>query len=448
MKKNTSPVILALVAEGFLMRLGFGIVSFTLPLYARHLGLSLTETGGLIALTGAVKVALKPAAGWLSDRVGSKRGLVAALGLRSIVAFLFAFASTRWQLYALRTIHGLSTSIRDPAVNALIAENADEKAMGSAFAWYFTAKSLANALGKAVAGVLLTLTASSFSTVFLITWVISSLTLPAVIFLVPRVRNDAVEQDGESESAVAGDSASPETRGSPDSFYAKAFSVVGLGFLISVTASMIDRFYPILATEYAGMTEAQAGAVYLASAAVTLVAGPLFGWMSDRLGRKPTVAARSIANAGSSFLYLLVPNSFGFTAGKLLDDGGRAGFRPAWGALKADLCRLKGGQRAQMMGFMDMGDDAGDILGPIGGALLWDAWGLTGLLGTRIALAALTEVYAATVIWRRPRGQISTAAGQLDRDRQALEESENLRTSIDVDRVERAPSELQPSGPT
>jgi MFS family permease len=435
--KNTRPVLLALVAEGFLMRLGFGIVSFTLPLYARHLGLSLTETGALIALTGAVKVALKPAAGWLADRVGPKRGLVAALGLRSIVAFLFAFASTRWQLYALRTIQGLSTSVRDPAVNALIAENADKKAMGSAFAWYFTAKSLANAVGKAVAGALLTLTASSFSAVFLVTWAISSLTLPAVIFLVPRARNDDVEQDSEGESAVSADSAG-DTRGSPQSFYSKAFSVVGLGFLISVTASMIDRFYPILATEYAGMTEAQAGAVYLASAAVTLVAGPLFGWMSDRLGRKPTVAVRSVANAGSSLLYLLVPNSLGFTAGKLLDDGGRAGFRPAWGALKADLCSLKKGRRAQMMGLMDVGDDAGDIMGPIGGALLWDAWGITGLLGTRIALAALTEVYAATVIWRR-REPISRAAGQADRDRQMLEQSRNLIKRIKAVRVERAP---------
>src|ERR671931_333956 len=182
---TTSPAILALVAEGFLMRLGFGIISFALPLYARYLGLSLAETGTLLALTGVVKVALKPVMGWCADRVGTKRGLVVALGLRSLVSFLFAFASAPWQLYSIRTIHGLSTSVRDPAVNALIAEHGDEKAMGSAFAWYFTAKSLANSLGKAVAGALLTLTGSNFTAVFLLTWGISSLTLPAVILFVP-----------------------------------------------------------------------------------------------------------------------------------------------------------------------------------------------------------------------------------------------------------------------
>jgi MFS family permease len=399
---KTSPVILALVAEGFLMRLAFGIIAFTLPLYARHLGLNLAETGGLLALTGVVKVALKPVMGWVADRVGAKRGLVAALGIRSLVSFLFAFAFAPWQLYAIRTIHGLSTSVRDPAVNALIAEHGDEKAMGSAFAWYFTAKSLANSLGKAVAGALLTLTASNFTTVFLLTWGISSLTLPAVMLFVPGAKRKLeAEPRHAGESSVAVAPARPEESGEHRSLYARVAPLLGLGFLISVTGSMIDRFYPILATEYAGMSEARAGVVYLASTVVTLIAGPLFGWVSDRFGRKPTVAVRSLANAGSSLLYLLVPNSVGFTLGKLLDDGGRAGFRPAWGALKADVASLRKNQRAQMMGWMDLGDDAGDVVGPVGGGLLWDAWGIVGLLITRIALAGVTEVYAAAVMWRR-----------------------------------------------
>src|SRR5437867_5681294 len=97
--RNMNPALMALVAEGFLMRLSFGIIAFALPLYARHLGLSLAETGALIALTGVVKVALKPVMGWLADRVGTKRGLVAGLGLRSLVSFLLAFATTPWQIY-------------------------------------------------------------------------------------------------------------------------------------------------------------------------------------------------------------------------------------------------------------------------------------------------------------------------------------------------------------
>jgi len=397
--RSHGPALAALVAEGFLMRLGYGILSFTLPLYARHLGLNLAETGALIAVTGMVKVALKPAAGWLADRVGAKQGLVSALVLRSLVSLLFAFTGVPWQLYALRTVHGLSTSMRDPTVNALIAENGDEKAMGSAFAWYFTAKSLANGLGKAVAGGLLVLTASNYTAVFLVTWLVSSLTLPAVILFVPgarRARPDT-EHDGGAIAAPLASAGPPAAPARPP-LRKRVASLVGLGFLISVTASMIDRFYPILATEVAHMSPGRAGLVYLASALVALVAGPLFGWASDTFGRKPTVVVRSVANAGSSLLYLVSPTPAGFTVGKLLDDGGRAGFRPAWGALKADVSNVDRTQRARLMGVMDVGDDLGDVLGPIAGGLLWGAWGVTGLLLTRVALAGLTELVAASLL--------------------------------------------------
>ena len=406
--RPSSPALAALVAEGFLMRLGYGILSFTVPLYARHLGLNLAETGALIAVTGIVKVALKPAAGWLADRIGAKRGLVASLSLRSVVSFLFAFAFAPWQLYTLRTLHGLSTSMRDPTVNALIADTGDEKAMGSAFAWYFTAKSLANALGKAIAGALLAITASNFTIVFLATWAISSLTLPAVILFVPGTRRARPADDADvapavpaAEAEAADPPAGPAQAGRP--LRRRVTSLVGLGFLISVTASMIDRFYPILATEVAHMSPARAGMVYLASALVALVAGPLFGWASDTLGRRPTVVFRTAANAGSSLLYLVSPNPAGFTVGKLLDDGGRAGFRPAWGALKADVSNVDRSQRARLMGIMDIGDDLGDVLGPIAGGLLWGAWGITGLLLVRVALAGLTEWVAASVLSDRSR---------------------------------------------
>jgi MFS family permease len=307
----------------------------------------------------------------------------------------------------------MSTSMRVPTVNALIADTGDEKAMGSAFAWYFTAKSLANALGKAVAGGLLALTASNYTLVFLATWVISSLTLPAVILFVPRARRavqagDAAQAPGAAARDAAPMAAPPLETAAPSpsstpgpSLQRRVGSLVGLGFLISVTASMIDRFYPILATEVAHMSPARAGLVYLASAFVALVAGPLFGWASDRFGRRPTVIARSAANAGASLLYLASPTPMGFTVGKLLDDGGRAGFRPAWGALKADISNANRTQRARLMGVMDVGDDLGDVLGPIAGGLLWGAWGITGLLLTRVALAGLTEVVAAGVL--KPR---------------------------------------------
>src|SRR5437879_9710358 len=103
MKRQVNISLLAIVGEGLLSRLSFGLISFTLPLYARHLGLSLTEVGILAALNSAVAVALKPLLGWAADRFGLKRTFVAAISLRSLVSLLLGFASVPWELFAIRS---------------------------------------------------------------------------------------------------------------------------------------------------------------------------------------------------------------------------------------------------------------------------------------------------------------------------------------------------------
>src|SRR5207244_9466485 len=93
MKRRLAVPLMAIIAEGLLSRLSFGLISFSLPLYARHLGLSLTEVGVLAALNSAVALGLKPVMGWAADRVGLKRTYLAAISLRSLVSLSLGFAS-------------------------------------------------------------------------------------------------------------------------------------------------------------------------------------------------------------------------------------------------------------------------------------------------------------------------------------------------------------------
>src|SRR5438552_4217197 len=127
MKPKINVSLMAIVAEGLLSRLRFGLISFSLPLYARHLGLSIEEVGILAALNSAVAVASKPTMGWAADRFGLKRMYVVAIRLRSLVSLALSFATIPWELFAIRSAHGLSMSLRDPSANALIAEHGTEK---------------------------------------------------------------------------------------------------------------------------------------------------------------------------------------------------------------------------------------------------------------------------------------------------------------------------------
>jgi MFS family permease len=387
----------AIVAEGFLSRLSFGIVSFALPLYAfRELGLGLAALGVLVSLNLVVALALKPAMGALADRIGLKRSFTASIGLRSVVSLLLVFAALPWQLFAIRTIHGVSIALRDPSVFVLIADHGGKKAIASAFAWYQTAKSVAGALGKGMGGVLLGLTASNFSLVFLIAFVLSALPILVVLRYVREPR-----QDGQAASeAAAAAAAQPIARASPERESAQERSskpavlpFMGFGFLVSSTAYMLANLFPVFAVEYAGLTAGQAGIIYMIAASLTLT-GPFFGWLSDNVSRRLVLSVRSAANVASSVIYFAAPSFAGLTAGRALDDMGKAAFRPAWGAMMAEVANLDRRRRARTMGAMSSGEDAGEIAGPILAGLLWSAWGVPVLLGVRIALAVVTELYS------------------------------------------------------
>lgn len=410
---HVAPALSAVIAEGFLSRLSFGLISFALPLYARHLGLSLTETGFLFSLNLIAEQAFKPVMGWVADRFGLKRSFTTAIAIRSLVALLLAFAGAPWQIYAIRILHGVSESLRDPSVNALIAENAGKKSLASSFAWYATAKTVAGSLGKGAAGVLLQLTVYSYSTVFIVAFILSILPLYTVArYIRDERRSDRLDDGVENPAPVTEPTQeAPAVEQRPAAILPMAI----LGFLISGTANMIHSLFPILAIEYAGLTAAETGIIYAISIVVTVVSGPLFGWMSDNLSRRLVLLVRGASNTLSSLVYIFFPNFWGVTAGRAVDDVGKAAFRPAWGALMAYASSFNRQRRVRTMSYLSMGEGLGEIAGPILAGLLWSAWGIPVMLGARVVLALIGEIYAMIVAGPLERVEGYAATGERGR---------------------------------
>jgi MFS family permease len=431
--RSADPALSAMVAEGFLSRLSFGIVSFALPLYALELGLGLTAIGVLASLNLMVAIALKPLAGWVADRVGLKLSLGAAIALRSAVSLLLALATVPWQLFATRSLHGVSIALRDPAVNALLAEGASQERIASAFAWYQTAKSVAGSLGKVLAGVAIAVTASSWSLVFGLAFLLSA--LPAYV-VVRYVREPDRGLAGAAAPGATGRAAperatpaAPERAPSePAERRSGVMRFAGVGFAISGTGHMLSTLFPVLAVEYAGLSAAQAGLLYSVSAVVAL-SGPAFGWLSDNVSRRLVLQLRGAANVASSALYLVAPGLAGFAVGKAVDDAGKAAFRPAWGALMAHVSSFDRRRRAQLMGYMSAGEDAGEMAGPVLAGLLWGTFGAPVLLATRIGLALGAEVFT----WRMTRDLKEEPAA-----RRSVRDSERVRPAGDSERARPA----------
>jgi MFS family permease len=385
MKNRARFALLAIIAEGLFSRLSFGIIGFALPLYARHLGLSYAQIGVLVSLNSAVALLFKPLLGWVGDRFGLKRTFVTSIAMRSLVSLLLAFAAGPWALYAIRSLYGVSMSLRDPSANGLIAELGGNKSIASAFAWYQTARQVANSVSKAFAGILLAFTASSYPVVFVVAFALSLLPVILVMFLVDEPASHHAVPEVESTAAQ-------ETATAPKKTSVLPF--VGFGFLVAGTAEMLSGLFPVIATEYGHLTKAQAGIIYTVSTLIAIFSGPVFGWLSDHVSRKLTLVVRSIANTFSSALYLIAPTYFGIGAARAIDDMGKAAFRPAWGALMAQISGADKRNRARTMSWLSMGEDAGGVAAPLLAGFLWNTWGIAALMGARILLAIVTEAYA------------------------------------------------------
>jgi MFS family permease len=387
MKPRRNLSLPAIIAEGLFSRLSFGVIGFALPLYARHLGLSLSTIGVLIALNSAVALLCKPILGRVGDRFGLKKTFVASIGLRSLVSLLLAFATAPWALFAVRGLYGVSMSLRDPSANGLIAEHGGSRSIASTFAWYQTARQVAASLSKALAGILLAATASNYPLVFFVAFGLSVLpVLVVAIFVRENVeapRHSAANQPAPTEDPVSCSAIQP-----------RLLPLMGFGFLVAGTAEMLSGLFPVIATEYGHLSKAQAGIIYTVSTLIAIISGPMFGWLSDRVSRKLTLLVRSAANILSSVVYLIAPTYAGIGVAKSVDDMGKAAFRPAWGALMAQVSKADKKHRARTLSWLSMAEDAGGVAAPVLAGFLWSMWGIAALMGARIALAIVTELYA------------------------------------------------------
>lgn len=382
---RANPAITAVIAESFLTRLGFGMVGFVLPLFAIYLGMSLVEVGMLYVFRTASILMIKPVMGWAADRFGAKRTLVFAVIMRCIVGFLFIFATLPWHLYAIRILSGAMTAARDPSASALIAEHGDKKNMASTFAWYVTAREVGKSLGYGLCGLLITAT-GGYRLVFIIAFITSC---TALITVMRYLREDINEEmKYEADVPVASEEAQPSDHRMRLLHYA------GFGLMVAFIADMMRGFFPIIAIQYAHLSEAEAGIAASASSIFIIVAGPFFGWLSDNVSRKLALGTRSFANIFSSLLYIFLPTFSGFLMARVLDDTGKAAFRPAWGAMLAELSESQPLRRGRTISYVDSASTFGEMLGPMIAGLLLAGFGIPAMLGVRAALSLVVELQA------------------------------------------------------
>ena len=349
-----------------------------LPLFARELGASPATVGLVVAASTLTGVVLKFPAGALSDVLGRRAVLLTAAVVFALLPVSYLAVGGLFLLVVIRVIHGSATALFGPTVSATLSDLAPPDQRGRWLGVYSTVQGAGQAFGPVVAGALVV--GADFSRVFVVSGVLGLLAL-ALVSQWPQTTAPA-STDGlwqrlrEGALAVAADTPVLVT------------SLAQAGqFFINGT---LNAFLPLYARDVLNFAPSWIGWLFGVQTASTLVARPVFGSLSDRLGRRPLIVA-GLATSASCMLAIAWTTEFGSLALVTMIYGvGVAITTSATSAYITDLTRRA--RYGAAHGLFGTIYDIGDALGPICGGLVASragygaAFQLAGAMAATIAL--------------------------------------------------------------
>jgi MFS family permease len=158
----------ALLGGECLAAVGGGMTLPFLLVYLHQVrGIALSVAGLALAWLAAVGLAGNPLGGWLADRVGARRTLVAGLLIVAVGALVAAAVRSPWQAFAATGCIGFGAAVVWPAQDALLATLVDTGSRSSAFAVRYATMNLGIAVGGTLAAVIVDIASPrSFELVF------------------------------------------------------------------------------------------------------------------------------------------------------------------------------------------------------------------------------------------------------------------------------------------
>lgn len=258
-----------------------------LPLFlANVLGAPVAVIGLIESLAEAAASFMKVGSGWLSDRVGRRKPLIALGYTMSNLAKPFLALSASWPaVLALRLSDRLGKGVRTAPRDALIAESALDGQRGRSFGVHRALDTIGAAIGPFVAWGVLTLAPDAYRTIFLISAIPGTLAILVVIF--------AVRDTGHRDGSPSGGAPSFRDFSRPLAVFTAISAVFAL-------ANSSDAML-ILRAQDLGATASVIPLMYVVfNIGGAMLAGPL-GALSDRVGRRRLLV---FGFAGYALVYL------------------------------------------------------------------------------------------------------------------------------------------------
>jgi len=381
----------AILFASLLSRLGYQMArSPVLPTFAADLGALPELIGVIVAASTITGVFFKLPAGALSDALGRKRMMVLGALFFAAPPFLYPFVHDAWSLLALRFVHGFATAIFSPVASAYVVSLA-ETGRGARLGWFSSANDIGATAGPLMGGLVLYFTAS-YSVTYLTVGALGVLTF-IVVLLLPDVDRTAVDRTRRRETQTFAERAVEFRLGVAEVFRTPPiFVAAGIEAVMYLGYGAFLGFLPIYARNV-GLNDAEIAIVLGAQLAVAVVAKPITGRASDRVGRIPVIVIGLLLCATALPLIFRSESLTAFVLAAPLLGLGVGAVTPVTNALIADLASAR--RLGAAMGVFGTIWDIGEAAGPmIAGFLI----GGLGYAATFDVLAAITAAAAVGVM--------------------------------------------------
>lgn len=328
-----------------------------LPLLAQSLDADDASIGLIAAISPIPGILISAFAGAYSDKYGRKPLLLLSCLIFASAPFLYLFVTEPWQLIPIRFYHGFATAIFGPVALAYVAELHPKK-KGERMGLYSSATVIGRSIAPFLGGALIGIASFGFVGVYLACAIAGII---ATILLVVGFRNLPKESELTERK--------PEVSKEPVMNGLKAvcrnrtiMTTSGIEAIQYFAFGSVETFLPIYAT-LKGFQPYEIGILLGVQLVSLLLAKPLMGSISDRIGRKPVITMGLLLCAGSMVLIPFTGNFIILCILSMVFGIGVAVTTSSTSALVADVAKKEHGGSAigVLSSIMDIGHSTGPL---------------------------------------------------------------------------------------
>jgi MFS transporter, DHA1 family, tetracycline resistance protein len=376
-RRTPLPVdVRVLAGAGFVVAVGYGIVTPALPEFARSFDVGVTAASAIVSAFALCRVVFAPMSGRLVLRLGELTVLRIGLAVVALSSAACAVASGYGELLAYRAAGGIGSTMFSVSSASLLIKRSPPAMRGRAAAAWATGWLLGGIAGPVLGGVLM---AMSMKAPFLIYAALLVLVAVSVGGALPAGETSSVDPEADNSSPLRFRDALhiPTFRACVSSNFLDGWIVYGIRIAL----------VPLFIVDVLGGTSTWSGValtVFAAGAAATLMVG---GSLADRWGRKQSVLFGSLVVVVAMASLGLSGSPAQAAVWCALSGAGMGLLTPPVDAAVADVVTAggEGGGGRALAGFQMVGD-LGAIVGPVLAGLTVElagypfAFGLTALI--------------------------------------------------------------------